>query len=268
MERITSFKCVPISKISASEPLDSSTNTDMHRMWTIILQRGSGRQGPPHQRTQYHMAVSFGGPRADGQSADGTTWLCATQIAARGEEWFIRLCSHQSTFLWLRVSRREAWRGRDRQPPCMRHGILTTAQMGFPEAAKNTFTLLYCLQHTHLPAGTWKRNVRVVILAPLFYSNALAGLHTLNTHSLRHSRAKIKTYWAGLDIHSADNRRIWWIWVAHCLTCLYGPLKITVPAVQGSQTGYHVQWRWRLLLSCNVRESCRIGKQWAHCCFK
>ncbi|KAI9516638.1 hypothetical protein NQZ68_013694 [Dissostichus eleginoides] len=51
------------------------------------LCKGRGRQGPPpHQRAPYRVAVSFGGPRAEGQSADGTTWLRASQIAAWGEE--------------------------------------------------------------------------------------------------------------------------------------------------------------------------------------
>ncbi|CAB1448649.1 unnamed protein product [Pleuronectes platessa] len=47
------------------------------------VREGRGSLGPPHQRAESHMAVSFQRVRAEGQSADGTTWLRTTQIAGR-----------------------------------------------------------------------------------------------------------------------------------------------------------------------------------------
>lgn len=70
----------------------------------LLFSRGQWEAGSSWTKGSIPRAVGFGGPVAEGQPADRTTWLRVTQIAALGEEWFIRLCSHRSTFLWLRVS--------------------------------------------------------------------------------------------------------------------------------------------------------------------
>ena len=82
---------------------------------------------------------------AEGQSAP--------QIAFRGEEWFIRLCSgqglNQTTFLWLGVSLSQSSQPAteqskadqirpDGQPASSATETLTTKQMEFPYAAPNT----------------------------------------------------------------------------------------------------------------------------------
>lgn len=80
---------------------------------------------------------------AEGQSAP--------QIAFRGEEWFIRLCSgrglNQTTFLWLGVSLSQSQPPSkadqirpDGQPASSATETLTTKQMEFPYAAPNTHT--------------------------------------------------------------------------------------------------------------------------------
>lgn len=45
-----------------------------------------GGPGPPCEVAQYLHCVSFRRAVAEGQPADGTTWLHATQIAALGAE--------------------------------------------------------------------------------------------------------------------------------------------------------------------------------------
>lgn len=52
-------------------------------MWTIILQRAVAGLFTKGLETTWLLALE---DRAEGQSADGTTWLRTTQIAAPGEE--------------------------------------------------------------------------------------------------------------------------------------------------------------------------------------
>lgn len=132
-----SDECLQIGRM---EHINKHASRQQYKYWYVqnvgyYSPEGRGGQGPPHQRT-----VSFGGPRAEGQPAGGTTWLWS----ARGEEWFIRLRSHQTTFLWLRVTRWVAWRGRDRRPPPM--------ETWHPDQRTNGLTghLLLCVCSAHL----------------------------------------------------------------------------------------------------------------------
>lgn len=201
-----------------TKALTGNINSDMHRMWTIILWRAVA-----------HTVLLTKGlstdrvAQAEGESADGTTWLCAGLIAARGEEWFIRLCLHQTTFLWLRVSHRatglsgverarQAAPQRDKLASWLPHKwTFQTLQRALLQCRLQNALYTHIYQWTY----TWE-------CACSHWGSSFSFIHITR---LKHTYAgaKIKTYWAGLDIRSDNNKRMWWMWADHCLTCLRKP---------------------------------------------
>lgn len=147
--------------ISTAKPLNSNINTDMHRMRTIILQRAvAGR-----------VLLTKG---------LNTTWLLTLEGPGGGPvRWRENLvmCSPDSSPGWgviypsvlasdnlplikgQSLSDRAEWSGEGETGglPVWDTGILTTAQMDFPDAAKSTFTVLFAAHtsYAHLSVGIY-----------------------------------------------------------------------------------------------------------------
>ena len=121
-----------------------------------------------------------------------------------GEEWFIRLYSHQTTFLWLRVSHWAAELSGEGETSSLRvwdSGILTATQMDFPDASSSSCSVL-CTFSDHVHFHQWafiQECARSHYFCPLSLSHTCWLARTLK-HT--HAKAKIKNYWAGLDFLS------------------------------------------------------------------
>lgn len=150
--------------ISTTKPLNSNINTDMLRMWTIILQRAvAGRvlltKG---LNTAWLLALEGpgGGPvrwrdnlaTRDPDSSPGWGVIYPSVLASDN----LPLIKGQS------LSDRAEWSGEGETGglPVWDTGILTATQMDFPDAANSTCTVLCAYNehtdsYTHVPAGIY-----------------------------------------------------------------------------------------------------------------
>lgn len=185
--------------ISASKPFNRNINTDMHRMWTIIPQRTvAGRvllskglsaawllalEGPGWGPVRWRDTLATHDP----DSSPGWGVIYPSVLASDN----LPLIKGQS------LSGRAEWRGRDRRPPCLRHWHPDRHSNGVSRRCERH---MYCtptidtraLMHI-ITSGHIHRNVHVVIISTLL---CMTYTH-FNPHT--HTKAKIKTYWVGLD---------------------------------------------------------------------